>query len=76
MSDCPSEIHKTPVAGTVPGTFRNWHNPANNGPVTYCEKCALWSEAFGFFTPSAEVDTKAKEPATWPSTNTAVTTPT
>lgn len=54
MSDCPSEIHKTPVSGTLHGVFRNRHNPAHDGPVTYCAQCALWGEAFGFFIPSVK----------------------
>ena len=53
MSDCPSNIHETPVPGTVHGMFANSYAEYRQ-PVTYCARCADVGQMIGFFTPSTE----------------------
>jgi len=51
MSLCASNIHIEPEEATVRGMFTNRYNPAMDGPVEFCARCAAMGEEFGFFTP-------------------------
>ena len=52
--NCASTIHVDPEPATVRGWFHNSANPIMDGPVAYCDNCALVGLDFGYFTPGPQ----------------------